>query len=393
MSGAQGNWRTGTPLIDIVNKSAATALTSLKGGYGPALLQTLPAGGTAPMDAITRDLLLSALIAVKDKAPNDSKHPPLTPPLMQMVGGVASVFVPSTTGGSGANVAVPIFKVSDFNAKTNAQQRAFIDEIWKRLVDYRIPTTKAEAMVEHDGPAEEAWTPLPSSLAPSEPDAANVTLIRRDNRKIWQQYRIGFRVEGSRSATADDMTRIRQRGPSPLLHNRALMRSLRGWCADDTYVEQRDRIFLWWGNEDVLNESATCVSRSLFGATALPKRDFDTAANGLQFHYLLAIDCSGHIGADSEAWQQARGAASVWRPGEKAFLTLDQHHVIGWTRLLKEAPPGGKGGWRFRLPDNSWNWIKMPSKEVQDYLTLELRAWRANRWYNVSGAYDFAGST
>lgn len=380
MSGNLPAWKLEKPLADVCNaKASGQPMMAANAGYAPLLRQKV-GNGSAPVDVITKQLLLTALCTAKDKAPSDLKHPPLVPKIGPLTG--------LTT--SAGYEAVAFTRIRDFNDKTDAEQKDFVDEIWKRLVDYRIPDTKTEAMVEHNGAAEASLTPLPSSLAPSDPNSANVTLIRRDARPIWKQYGIGFRVEGARAAGNDDMARILAHGPAPLLHNRALMRSIRGWAADGTYIEQRDRIFFWWGNEDVLNESATCVSRSLFGATALPDRQTDTAAEGKEFHYLLAVGCAGQTGTDTEAWQLKRGAKSVWRPGEKAFLGVGAANVLGWTKLLKE--PNAKG-WRFRLPENAWNWINRPSGEIQDYLTLELRAWRSEQWYNVDGAYDFGGNT
>ena len=85
----------------------------------------------------------------------------------------------------------------------------------------------------------------------------------------------------------------------------------------------------------MLNESATCVSRSLFGCTTLPGRNTNTDAEKLQFHYLLAVSYKGLRGCDTEAWQLGRGAGSVWRPGKPAFLGASSSRVIAWTKLVK----------------------------------------------------------
>jgi hypothetical protein len=374
-------WKLQKPIVDVCNlKAANQPMLCENANYAPCLRQST----NQPIDGFTKQKLLTALCAAKQMCPDDSKHPTrdnLDNPKLAMLIGINTSTPGYTT-------------IAQFNAKTNGQQCDFINEIWKRLVDYRIPNVVGSAMFEQDGPVTPAETPLPTSIAPANRDAADFVPVRRDLRATWGLFGIGFRVEGSKG-DRDDLVRIVQKGPTALLHTRDLLRRIRGWVADDTYIEQRDRVFLWWQNEDVLNESASCVSRSLFGCTALPGRDTDTAKEEgkLQFHYIIAISCKNLMGCDTERWQLDRGAGANWRPGEKAFLLregTDASKVIAWTKMVKQPPPGKGGGWRFMLPEARWNWLNVPDEAREAYLNAEIQAYRANHWYNVSGAYDFA---
>jgi hypothetical protein len=164
---------------------------------------------------------------------------------------------------------------------------------------------------------------------------------------------------------------------------------VRGWNIDDLYVAQQDRVFIWCGNRDVMNETGVCVSRSLFGATAFPERTTDSGAEAVTYHYLLAVDCNNLRGVDTEAWQLSLGVASNWRPGEKVFLGIGPERILGWTKLLRRPGQPG-GGWIFMFPETNWTWVNQPNQLTTAYLNGELQAWQANTWYTVPGDYDFA---
>lgn len=83
----------------------------------------------------------------------------------------------------------------------------------------------------------------------------------------------------------------------------------------------------------------------------------------------------------------------MWRPSEKAYLGVGSSRVIGWTKLLKDPLKSPEfGGRRFTFPDTKWNWLNVPSEEVEQHLNSEITAYKANHWYYVSGTYDFAKS-
>ncbi|PZW39355.1 hypothetical protein C8P66_12925 [Humitalea rosea] len=287
-----------------------------------------------------------------------------------------------------------------FNVLRTPGQIALIDALQKRIVDCLLATTPAETMTERDGDVTAASQPLPSSLRPLNPDAENV-VPRQRTATAWATHGIGYRVEGSKTAGNDDLPRILREGCQPLSHSPALLLKLRGWVVLGTHIAQRDRVFLWYLNRDVLNETGTCIARSLMGATALPTRDTESAAEGIAWHYLVATDCRGLKGVDTEKWQMdfgrpAEGSTSiafhppnVWRPGEKAFLGISAPRVLGWVKLMRRAG-GDDGGWRFMLPETTWNWLNKPDDTRAAFLEAELAAWKAGQWYRVDAAYDFA---
>ncbi len=356
-------------LLDVC-KAGAGPMLSLNPIMAGVLQQKTPVGGSGPIDAITQQVLLTALMSVKSKQPAVSREPKLGPVTLDSL---------LTT------------KIAVFNAKTAAEQIDFISEIWKRLVDSVIPTVQAQAMVDRAGGVADMIEPLPSSLAPANPNVSPVTLTRRSADNAWTKFSFGFRVEGGKKADGDDMPRIIRDGVQPLFINRGLLRAVRQMAVDGTHVEQLDRAFIWWENRDILNESATCVARSLFGATAFPERETDSAGGpgAVQYHYLLALQCRNLNGCDTEQWQLDKNNDSNWRPGEKAFLGIPYTRVLAWTKLLRRPNATGSG-WSFRFPETRWNWCNVPDDQGEAYLKAELSAWSANIWYDVPGKYDFA---
>ena len=158
-------WKLQRSLVDVCNPKASKLPMLCQHAVYGALLRQRTAGDSIPVDTATKQMLLTALCAAKDKAPGDSKHPAFTPKIGTLIG---------------SDTVSNFAKIAEFNAKTNQEQRAFVDEIWKRLVDFRIPSTIGTAMFEHDGPLMPAATPLPSSIAPSNPQSPDLISVRRD---------------------------------------------------------------------------------------------------------------------------------------------------------------------------------------------------------------------
>jgi hypothetical protein len=357
-------------LLQNVVKKSQSAKPTLCGEArrAPALRQKGASGALEAIDTVGKNRLFTALVAALDKAPPSALEPDFGPEkLLDLL-----------------NTPIGVF-----NQRTVAQQRNFVDEIWKRLCVGELASTLGQSMTEPGGQANQLRDPLPSSLAPENPDADQVSLKRRIS-GAWGDYTVGFRVDGKVDASGDDFTnRVRPNGCQPLTHNRGALLAVRGWVIDDTWLEKKDRIYIWCGNRDVVNETGTCVSRSLFGATAFPERTTDTAAGGIQYHNLLALNCRDLKGVDTEAWQMRQGVTSNWRPGEKVFLGIAPERVLGWTKLLRRPAPAA-GGWVFMFPATDWTWVNRPNDITVAYLDGELRAWRANKWYTVPACYDFA---
>jgi hypothetical protein len=320
------------------------------------------------MAAPMRAKLLTAMVAARTKAPGVQYDP--------KVGGVAfSRYMQDHT-------------LRSFNALNAAQQTAVLRRVWEYLVTSEPVGPQAETMTEYGGDSTGGTDPLPTSLRPLDRRSRDVALVRRVP-NAWRDFTIGFRVDGKKTAAADDLTgRLTQHGCTVLAHNAPVLMGVRGMDIAGMPPDNDHRVFFWYGNRDVFNETATCVSRSLLGATAFPLRSTDSAKLSIQWHYLLALDCRGHPGVDSEAWQQARGHNNHWRPGEKAFLGVPANRIVGWAKLLR-APRAG-GGWKFLLPANTWTWLNRVAPRREAYLVEELGAWEPNVWYSVPGTYDFA---
>ena len=167
--------------------------------------------------------------------------------------------------------------------------------------------------------------------------------------RAWEKWRVGFRVDGGKGvggSNRDDLKRITTEGSRPLqkLPDLAVM------CVQKYYHEhdcsKSSDLYIGYQNRDLYNESGTCVSRSLFGATAFPYRDTQNNTPGLaphlsgnlQFQYLFAIDCDGARGLDTEQVQVDMGNASLWRPGEKAFAGFGPERVLGWNAHRQDGP-------------------------------------------------------
>jgi hypothetical protein len=361
-------WQLQSPITDIFNANAgAKPILCGKPGYVQHLRTTLNKA-EQPISVFMVERLLTVLAAKTSKAP---------PPALEPDFGAEKL------------ADALAMTIATFNSLTEAKQREFISNIWKRLVLYKIPSIEGQAMTEPAGNVTPRRDPLPSSLAPVNPAQQQVTLRRRVA-TAWRNYGVGFRVDGKKNAVGDEFDdRVRANGCQPLTHNRASLRAVRGWNIDDLYVAQQDRVFIWCGNRDVMNETGICVSRSLFGATAFPERTTDSGAEGVTYHYLLAVDCNNLRGVDTEAWQLSLGVASNWRPGEKVFLGIGPERILGWTKLLRQPGQPG-GGWIFMFPETNWNWVNQPNQITTAYLNEELQAWQANTWYTVPGDYDFA---
>ena len=359
-----------TPITNCSNWNATMKpILAANPTYAYLLESTNPRGQGNVILTITKEKLLTILAVAKDKAPKADNEP--------NVGTRTLADLCATT-------------IAQFNALSTAQQNTFINAMWNRVVLSKVPDTLGEAMSEGQGQVTEGKEPLPTSLMPVGAATNPVKLSRRVSR-AWADYTVGFRVDGKRESGGKDEfeDRVKPRGCQPLAHNRAAMRSVRGYVVDDTVVEDKARVFLWAGNRDVFNETGTCVSRSLFGATAFPERTTDSEKDGIIYHHMLALDCRGLTGVDTEAWQLSLGVTSNWRPGEKVFTGVPPERILAWTQLLRK-PGSAKSGWSFCFPTTDWTWLKKPDSLREAYINGELKAWKAGEWYDTHGEYDFA---
>jgi hypothetical protein len=253
--------------------------------------------------------------------------------------------------------------------------------------------------------AREMFEPTSVTIAPSGPPVPSGAIPAAGNGMVagyvnqakvpdaFTGLGVGFRVDGSGSNIAGTIDRILKEGMTTQLKNRYLMFSIKGWEVQGTTVDlDTNAPRVWRTKDDLFNESAVCVSRNFYGATAFPLRESTDEA------LLWAVDVGGLIGYDTEDHQVRLGRQ--WRPGEKAFKRIAPSRLIGYARFNKlGAPP--EGGWRFKIPTGTtWTFLNayanpgsynQNSREAQirSYVTNQLTAWSGPD-RTISGAFDFA---
>lgn len=361
------------PLRDVVNKHISTTfhlcrdpvlaplLRRRRANSNPAVLEHIP--GSQLQSIIT------ALLETKESNPGNLE--PVGPP---------------------SRATMLNTPINTFNAMTGAEQFAFLDALWAKCYEAVVPTTLAERMVDNAVAVHADTGSLPSSLRPSNAADRNAVCVAGPTANAWTAHRIGFRVEGgfrrSGAAADADLTRATTIGITPLCTNTPTALALMGKSFWDLAVSGGTHVHLGYQNRDVYNESATCVSRTLLGATAFPLRDTNTPTDTCSYRYLFACDCTGLLGVDTEAWQQGQPGSNLWRPGEKAFLRLPANKIIGYT-ALERRPLDATASWRFRFQTSTWTWLGASNAGTRAYLDGELSCWNAGQWYDVPLGYDF----
>lgn len=291
-----------------------------------------------------------------------------------------------------------------FNSLRKFQQIKLLSMLWDSCYRKETPSTRATSMVDGEA-AMESGNGLPSSLRPLGNAGFHMMLAPGPVKNAWKRYRIGFRVDGGKGvagSSRDDLQRIVGSGTWPLQKRPDLAVLYVQKFYHEHPCSQTTDLYVGYQNRDLYNESGTCVSRSLLGATAFPYRDSQNNTQGiaphlggnLEFQYLFAIDCSTELGVDTEQVQISMGNNSLWRPGEKAFPGLPAGRILAWTRLRKMGQPQQGGsiyqtGWSFQFLDSIWTWVREPSQELKTYLNEELAAWSPGVTYNIPDKYDF----
>ena len=297
----------------------------------------------------------------------------------------------------GFNAALGAMTIRDFRAAAPVARLAFIDALWNAVAAPRPFNRPAQTM---DDPAyaelEEgdhrpfptSWCPANAGVAMVRPGAAmpRPACRKRVAGQPWRSVTIGFRVDGSSDR---DIERIRGNGMTQLSLDPAITKGpghglvLTGTVAND-YATAR----YWTDQNDIFNETAVCVSRNLFGATAFPLRE--TNHRGAEFSLLWAVKCAGLSGCDTEHEQVGVAGSRWWRPGEKAFQAIPAANVLGWIKIRRRGAPAA-GGWRFEIEkDMNWTFIPaaQPTVAQRVYMENELAAWRG--LHEIPASWDFA---
>jgi hypothetical protein len=331
--------------------------------------------------------------------------PPLQPVSQQMLERLVTV-IAQAGAGNGSSVA-DIFKnvvvrgrlvsgaspvtamtIRQFMALSPEDQLAVIDIGWNRVCTKKAYDKATYDMFEPAAPAiAPTVSPIPSGMIPDGAGGYRVGYVNRAGvPDAFKDLKVGFRVDGSDDNIPRTIQRINDDGMTTQLKNRYLMYNIKGWEVEGTTVDL-DTLAprVWATKNDLFNESAVCVARNFFGATAFPMRDMVGRA------LLWAVDVTGLIGFDTEQYQTTLGADRQWRPGEKAYMRIPPSNVIAYVPIRKLGEPvGGRGGWSFSIErDAQWTWGRHRALPAQrTYIEAMLDAWKGT--HTIPGAYDFA---
>lgn len=263
-------------------------------------------------------------------------------------------------------------------------QMALIDQVWNSCTNQMNYNVASADMYEQAGDTAANREPLPSTLRPN---PSGPLPFRRGTEALpFRNLGVGFRVDGTfdQQGNCDSIDRITNAGMRAQVLNDAFMLNVKRMDVRGTTIALNTHApRVWVTSQDIFNETAVCVSRSLFGATAFPERNTDNKEV-----CLWAVDVQGLIGFDTEQYQLNLPGNRNWRPGEKAYRAIPAGNVIGYARI-KRYRGSDQGGWSFEVsPTARWQFIN-GTNDQRDYCRNELGAWAGKRW-TVSGDWDFA---
>jgi hypothetical protein len=325
--------------------------------FSPARLPNWPGGQNAltqapnPVDDVTVGLLMTALAA----APLGNDR------LVQAVTGTMTV--------------------GQFKQATGPNRLAFINALWDALATAHAFTTRWDQMTDSPHAAPTGTQPLPSSWCPTAKGAT--TYRKRAGGQPWRELGVGFRVDGGDQGAVN---RVIGQGMTQQRLNESFMVNFRGQKIGGTTLDDDTQARVWTGNHDIFNETAVCVSRNFFGATAFPERTTDH--RGSEYSLLWAVSCLGLTGFDTEGYQLGLPGARQWRPGEKAFRVVPRDRVLGYVKIHRRGA-AATGGWSFDIADDAnWTICGTPTVRQRQYMMDELSAWRGR--HVIPAQFDFA---
>lgn len=283
------------------------------------------------------------------------------------------------------------YTIGAFLALDHTRQIDLIDRLWDEVTEPHNEVQQFNAMKDFDTPViggggMGGGQQLPSWIVPERGGAGMVTTFAKGELGMaFRFYGVGFRVEGSGGADAlqRHVARVTGRGMHPQVTLPDLMLE-KGYAVAGTTVSARAvKPRINKTSRDLWNESGVCVSRSLFGATAFPLREYEGDA------ILWAVDVLDLEGFDTEDYQLGNPDAGngPWRPGEKCYQHISPERVLGHIPIKKQGDAGG--GWHFEIPqDARWAPAARGNIAQQHYLQELLKSWAGAR-VHVGTDFDF----
>ncbi len=274
--------------------------------------------------------------------------------------------------------------IKGFMGLTEGFQIQIIDKLWNECTVPKTYGRKFADMEETDAAVTAGDEQLPSSVHPN-PQGGGLPFVKGPASLPFGRLGIGFRVDGTLNGASavSSISRIQKEGMTAQVLNAWFMESVRHMMVKQTTIAlntSAPRIYV--RAQDLFNETAVCISRSFFGATAFPERETnDTAC-------LWAVDTTGLTGFDTEK-HQIDEKAHPWRPGEKCVERVPAKNVLGYV-LFERMGVGDASGWKFRVPKGAtWTYLNMPNTDKKLYCDGELAAWADGVARSIPGQYDF----
>ena len=246
-----------------------------------------------------------------------------------MIKRLATVFSFCAKEGVMAEIEDQVFTVEEFMALTPVGQIAVVNALWNKCTTPKTYDKKLGDMTEPDQDVAATVAQLPSSVHPAGKGGV-LPYVRGPERTPFKTVGVGFRVDGTAGAGGDisSIDRVKREGLTAQVLNKPFMMNVRHMEVTETAVSLNlaaPRIYT--RAQDLFNETAVCVSRSFFGATAFPERTTDGEVA------VWAVCCRGLTGFDTEK-HQVDNKAKPWRPGEKCYQR------IRTSSACPAAPPG-----------------------------------------------------
>ena len=275
--------------------------------------------------------------------------------------------------------------IKSFLRMSAAEQLRTINALWDECTEPKAYDTLQSAMLDNVNAVGAGEDQLPSSIHPDGNDSTVTTFKRGRAGQAFKDLGVGFRVEGSHTGKGIgwNLGRVGRDGMWPQVTIDTLMLLMGKNVAGTKVAAKNQAPRTNVTQKDLWNESGICVSRSFFGSTAFPLREFKGNV------IMWALDVSGLTGFDTESYQigERQAKNGPWRPGEKCFARIEPERVLGSVIINKL---GDKDcGWSFEVDANAEWTLRAPGKAGQrDYIQAELAAWKGRK-VAVPGAYDF----
>jgi hypothetical protein len=252
--------------------------------------------------------------------------------------------------------------LKEFAGKPIPDQIRIINKIYDAAILWKDYNQSATEMTDYGDYLSEAH--FPSSF-------------QDDFTNAFKRFGIGFRAE-----KVVDQDRILSQGFSPVYGN---MMNFRRACPNkkdahvieetimETTTKLGQKIAIFRKAQDVVSETATCISRNIRGATKFPEPELV----GQVYVFAVKPSLKGYDTEKHQEDQDRSGHSKVWRFGEKGFPKIGVQDIIAYTLVEKRKGEGSDGTgdsilWYYQFMQKAWTWVRQCTKEEKTFLEEEL---------------------